>query len=165
MATVSSIDAEVQTEALPVLVDASAQAPPVPPEQAMAMQGFPGADYAMTWYSFAMAWYDTDEGQYALLRSLFQRGTAIPGRPRFDSESGRPVLRLALHATGRYAEGEPYWQFPKDARGAAPNSRRESRCGGWHDFNFFSLDFRSRAALHVVSGRASADHAYKNARH
>ena len=103
----------------------------------MTMQEFPGADSAMTSYSSAMAWYDTDEGRYVLLRSLFQRGAGIPGRPRFDSESGRRVLRLALHATGRYAEGEPYWQFPKDARGAAPNSRRESRCRGPHDFHPF----------------------------
>ena len=55
------IDAEVQTEPLPTVVDASAQAPPVAPEQAMAMQGFSGADFAMTWYSSAKAWYDTDK--------------------------------------------------------------------------------------------------------
>ena len=60
----SRIDAEVQTEPLPTVVDASAQARPVAPEQAMAMKGFPGADSAMTWYSFAMAWYDTEESQY-----------------------------------------------------------------------------------------------------
>ena len=113
MATVSSIDAEVQTEALPVLVDASAQAPPVPPEQAMAMQGFTGAVSAMTWYSSAMAWYDTDEGQYALLRSLFQRGTAIPGRPRFDSESGRPVLRLASACNGTLCGGRAVLAVPE----------------------------------------------------
>ena len=50
-AKVRRIDAEVQTEPLPVLVDASAQARPVPPEHAMAMPGFPRADSAMTWYS------------------------------------------------------------------------------------------------------------------
>ena len=137
MATVSSIDAEVQTEALPVLVDASAQAPPVTSEQAMAMQGFPGADSAMTWYSSAMAWYDAEEGQYDLLRYLFHRGSAIPARPLFDRDAGRPVLRLALKTTRRYAEGEPYWEFPKHARGAAPNSRREPRCRGPHVFHAF----------------------------
>ena len=41
----SRIDAEVQTEPLPTVVDASAQALPVAPEQAMAMQGFSGADF------------------------------------------------------------------------------------------------------------------------
>ena len=64
----SRIDAEEQTELLPTVVDASAQARPVAPEQAMAMQGFPGADFAMTWYSSAMAWYDTEESQIELLR-------------------------------------------------------------------------------------------------
>ena len=107
------IDAEVQTEPLPTVVDASAEARQVAPEQAMAMQGFPGADSAMTWYSFAMAWYDTEEGRYDLLRYLFHRGSAIPARPLFDRDDGRPVLRLALKKSRRYEEGDPYWQFPK----------------------------------------------------
>ena len=118
----------MQTEPLPTVVDASAQARPVAPEQAMAMLGFPGADFAMTWYSSAMAWYDTKEGQYDLLRYLFHRGSAIPARPLFDRDAGRPVLRLALMKSRRYAKGYPYWEFPKHARGAAPNSRREPRC-------------------------------------
>jgi hypothetical protein len=62
------IDAEVQTEPLPTVVDASAQALLVAPEQAMAMQGFSGADFAMTWYSSAKAWYDTEKCKDDLLR-------------------------------------------------------------------------------------------------
>ena len=109
------------------VVDASAQARPVAPEQAMAMQGFPGAHSAMTWYMSAMAWYDTEEGQYDLLRNVFYRGSAIPARPLFDRDAGRPVFRLALKKSRRYAEGEPYLEFPKHARGAALNSRRDRR--------------------------------------
>ena len=103
----------------------------------MAMPGFPCADFAMTWYSFEMAWYDTEEGQDDLIRYLFRRGSAIPARPLFDRDAGRPVLRLALKKSRRYAEGEPYWEFPKHARGAAPNSRREPRCRGPHVFHAF----------------------------
>ena len=63
-----------------------------------------------------------------LIRYLFDRGSAIPARPLFDREHGRPVLRLALKKSRRYEEGDPYWQFPKHARGAVPNSRREQGC-------------------------------------
>ena len=133
----SRIDAEVQTEALPTVVDASAQTVPVPPEHAMAMPGFSRADSAMTWYSSAMAWYDTEEGQYDLIRYLFDRGSAIPARPLFDREHGRPVLRLALKKSRRYEEGDPYWQFPKHSRGAVPNSRREPRCRAPLPFHAF----------------------------
>ena len=133
----SRIDAEVQTEALPTVVDASAQTVPVPPEHAMAMPGFSCADFAMTWYSSAMAWYDTEECQYDLIRYLFDRGSAIPARPLFDREHGRPVLRLALKKSRRYEEGDPYWQFPKHARGAELNSRREPRCRAPLPFHAF----------------------------
>ena len=124
----SKIDAEVQTEPLPTVVDASAQAPPLAPEQAMAMQGFSGADFAMTRYSSAKAWYDTGKCQADLLRYLFHRGSAIPARPLFDRDDQKPVLRLAPKKSRRFGERETYWEFPQRARGAALNSRRGPRC-------------------------------------
>ena len=105
-AKVRRIDAEVRTEPLPILVDASAQARPVLPDHAMAMPGFPCTDSAMSWYSCEMVWYNAEEGQDDLIRYLFRRGSAIPARPLFDRDAGRPVLRLALKTTRRYAVPE-----------------------------------------------------------